>query len=357
MFRILITDASSKHCISLQRHIRAALPDIELVGHDTHFYPLCKHYGYLDSLIRRVPLPDVLQRERFDMVIPVGGPAVAVVAEHRGVPAALPAAESLACCFDKAATVELARSLDVPAPATVRVRSVDELADCPIGYPCVIKPACEVEAKGVCYARDESQRKELAARLLAKTPRHGILVQEYIRGEGVGFFALFDRGRPKRIFMHRRIREYPLTGGASTAACAYYDDTLKDYGLRMLSRLQWHGVAMVEFKHQPADNRFVLMEINPKFWGSVELALEAGVNFAADLVRVFRGESLEYSEQYDRELHFYWPLDNDLAHLVRTRQLGKVREYFGAHARTNLGYSYTADFLKTLHMLPKLVHG
>jgi hypothetical protein len=89
----------------------------------------------------------------------------------------------------------------------------------------------------------------------------------------------------------------------------------------------------------------------------VELALEAGVNFAADLVRVFRGESLEYSEQYDRELHFYWPLDNDLAHLVRTRQLGKVREYFGAHARTNLGYSYTADFLKTLHMLPKLVHG
>ena len=93
--------------------------------------------------------------------------------------------------------------------------------------------------------------------------------------------------------MHRRLREYPISGGASAVACAYYDETLKEYGLRILSALAWHGVAMVEFKRQESPDRLVLMEINPKFWGSVELALEAGVDFASDLVRVFRGETLD----------------------------------------------------------------
>ncbi len=136
----------------------------------------------------------------------------------------------------------------------------------------------------------------------------------------------------------------------------HYDETLKEYGLRILSALQWHGVAMVEFKHQQSPDRLVLMEINPKFWGSVELALEAGVDFASDLVRVFRGQPLDYSECYDRQLHFYWPLDGNIVHLVRTWQPGKVREYFAPHARTNVGYSHTADVLKALRTCCRLVH-
>jgi predicted ATP-grasp superfamily ATP-dependent carboligase len=359
VFRVLITDASSKHSLPIQRHIRAQFRDIELIGHDAKFYPLCRHYGYLESLIHRLPLEEVLARRQFDMVIPVAGDSVATVAKCCPDLAALPSRESLACCFDKGATVALGRQLAVPAPETVQIKRMDELADCPIACPCVLKAACEMEFKGVCYAHDDAQRKRQVAKLLSNGGRgleHGVLVQSRVGGLGAGFFALFDHGTPKRVFMHRRIREYPPTGGGSTAAAAYYHPLLKDYGLRILSHLQWHGVAMVEFKHDAAD-RFVLMEINPKFWGSVELALEAGVNFGADLIRVFRGERLEYSEQYDRELHFYWPLDDDLRHLVRTRQLQRIGDYFQPHARTNLGYSRTADVLKALRMLPKLMWG
>ncbi len=70
MFRILITEASSKHCLPLQRHLRAQLSDIELIGHDTHFYPLCKHYGHLDGLIRRVPLGEARDRGTITESIP-----------------------------------------------------------------------------------------------------------------------------------------------------------------------------------------------------------------------------------------------------------------------------------------------
>jgi len=360
MYRVLITNASSKHCIPLQRHIRRELPEVELIGHDTHFYPLCKHYGYLHGLIRRVPLETVVRRQDFDLIIPVGAESVATVARHRPEAAVLPSAESLECCFDKCATLALAQRVGVPVPFSVRVTSPADLAGCPVPYPCVIKPACETEAKGTLYAHNQQQRERCVRRLLSKigaTAGHGVLVQEYIQGAGTGFFALFDRGRPVRVFMHRRLREYPISGGASSAACAYYDDALKEHGLRLLRELQWHGVAMVEFKRQEPAGRYVLMEINPKFWGSLELALEAGVNFGADLIRVARREPMEYNETYNRQLHFYWPLDGDLVHLLRTWQPRLVREYFAPHARTNLGYSRVADALKTVRTLGQLVRG
>jgi hypothetical protein len=360
VFSVLITEASSKHCLPLQRHIRAALPDVVLTGHDTHFYPLCKHYGYLNEVIRRVPLETVLAQRQFDMVVPVGAQSVFTVAQCSPTRAAIPSAESIATCFDKHATVMLGNRLQIPTPLTVRITSMDELAKCSVPYPCVIKPTSETEAKRVCYAESDADRVRHVASLLAipaVASGHGVLVQEKIVGTGVGFFALFDHGEPKRIFMHRRLREYPITGGASTAACAYYDETLKDYGVRILRELAWHGVAMVEFKHDPIANRFVLMEINPKFWGSVELALEAGVNFGADLIRVFRGEQLAYCESYDRDLHFYWPLDGDLVHLLKVHQISRVRDYAGPRARTNLGYSRIADVLKTLRMFAGLLHG
>ena len=87
------------------------------------------------------------------------------------------------------------------------------------------------------------------------------------------------------------------------------------------------------------------------------MALQAGVNFGADVVRLFRGEVLNYSEEYDRELHFYWPLDGDILNLIRTRSLGKLREYHAAHAINNLGHSCIADCFGIMQTLVKLFHG
>lgn len=67
--------------------------------------------------------------------------------------------------------------------------------------------------------------------------------------------------------MHKRMREYPITGGSSTAAESMYDPELRDLGLTLLKALDWHGVAMVEFKKDSRDGKYKLMEINPKFWG------------------------------------------------------------------------------------------
>ena len=47
----------------------------------------------------------------------------------------------------------------------------------------------------------------------------------------------------------------------------------------LLSSLNWHGLAMVEFKYNPTTKQAWFIEINPRLWGSVHLAISAGVEF------------------------------------------------------------------------------
>ncbi len=150
---------------------------------------------------------------------------------------------------------------------------------------------------------------------LATCERGGAVVQEYIPGEARAFFALFDHGVPRAVFMHRRLREYPITGGASTAAESIRDPVLAELGLRLLNSLRWHGVAMTEFKYDRRDGRYRLMEINPKFWGSLDLAIAAGVEFPWLTARLAMGEPFPPVMDYRVGARFQWAFD-DLLHAV-----------------------------------------
>jgi hypothetical protein len=150
------------------------------------------------------------------------------------------------------------------------------------------------------------------------------LVQEYVLGEGWAFFALYWHGRCERRFMHRRVREWPPSGGTSACAESVLEaPALTRAGETLLDALAWHGVAMVEGKRTPG-GEFVLMEINAKFWGSHDLALAAGVRFPADLVALLEGRVLPPQPPV-RRVRFSWPLGGDLWHgLARPASLPVV---------------------------------
>jgi hypothetical protein len=151
-----------------------------------------------------------------------------------------------------------------------------------------------------------------------------VLAQEFMRGDGFGFCALYWQGRQVRRFMHRRVREWPPTGGASAAADSVPDaPALEAAGTRVLDALEWHGVAMVEFKGD-LGGRLALIEINAKFWGSHDLALAAGVDFPADLAALLEGRTLG-SQAAVPPVRFTWPLGGDLWHgLARPASLPRV---------------------------------
>jgi predicted ATP-grasp superfamily ATP-dependent carboligase len=80
-----------------------------------------------------------------------------------------------------------------------------------------------------------------------------------------------------------------VSGGPSTACVSVVDDRLTGYAAAVIRELGWTGVAMVEFKK---DDDYRLMEVNPRFWGSLPLATRAGMNFPHLLCRLAMGEEI-----------------------------------------------------------------
>lgn len=357
MFKILITSGETKHSIAIQKYLKISIPDVYLIVQENSKWNSCKLYGHAD-IVKRCSLDEALYADDFDMVIPVGGKDIRPTLKYANHKAILPSPESLERCLNKWQTLQLAKYCKIPVPYSIHVNSLNALENKTINFPCVIKSACEVEAKFVFYAKNQDEFNDClikAFKLIGETSKYGIIIQEYVSGIGVGFFALYSKGTPVRIYMHQRIREWPITGGGSTAARSYYNQQLKNYGITLLNALEWNGIAMVEFKYNYEKNEFFLMEINPKFWGSVELALLAGVNFPADMVRIYRGASLPYSEDYNMNQHFYWPLDDDILNLWKTKKLCLIKDYFNSHAATNMGGSKLVDFLKFLRIFKKII--
>ncbi len=229
-----------------------------------------------------------------DLVIPItdeiGLPLAAARERFVGVSRlALPEPAALAVAHDKARTLQLAERLGVPIPATVAVTTADEAvavaAD--LGWPIVIKPQTSrehrengtVDAYTVSYAADAAT---LRARIEPLQGRTGILLQRWRPGEGHGVELLVDHGRPLAAFQHRRLREVPVTGGASALRESVpLDPILLDHAQRLLADLDWTGLAMVEFRQTPAGPE--LMEINGRVWGSLPLAVRAGMDFPGRL--------------------------------------------------------------------------
>jgi hypothetical protein len=115
--------------------------------------------------------------------------------------------------------------------------------------------------------------------------------------------------------MHRRRREWPPEGGASTAAESIFDPDLARDGRALIAALEWHGPAMVEFRVN--DRGRFLIEFNPKFWGSLDLAIACGADFPGDLCRLAAGENLVHRPlpAYTIGQRIWWPWRGDLRRL------------------------------------------
>lgn len=261
------------------------------------------------------------REQRVDLVIPVTDSVLLPLSAERerfegGAKLALPNAEALQVVTQKEQTITLASRLGVPTPGTHFVQSVEQAREFggSLGWPLVLKPQISrkfdaqspIDSFTVAYARDSE---DLCRRMEAFEGRCGVLLQEYCAGEGQGVELLLHEGRALAAFQHRRLREVPITGGASAfRESVPLDPLLLDYSLRLMGELRWTGLAMVEFKSSRSGPR--LMEINGRVWGSLPLAVRSGMDFPRKLAELYL-EGPPTGTQ----------LDTDYRHGVRARNL------------------------------------
>lgn len=219
---------------------------------------------------------------------------------------------------DKWKTLETAKKVGVPIPKTWWYATLEEFHDKKneVEIPCIIKPRSSSGSRGLKII---PQAEALEHGYLAVHEQYPYpLIQELIPhgGETFGVEFLLDQGHVLAHFMHKRLREYPIAGGPSTLRESVYDKELIETASRLLSSIGWHGVAMVEFKVDPRNGLPKLMEINPKFWGSIALPIVAGVNFPYLLYQLAIGEPVHAPPSYRAHVRCRWLIPGDILHFL-----------------------------------------
>jgi predicted ATP-grasp superfamily ATP-dependent carboligase len=326
--RVLVTQCEMKHSLALIRHL--ARNGYDVFGQasiHSHDFPTL-HSKYLSGLVRMnesavdiyiEQMRSYLEKSFIDVLIPVG--ALTVKHVSSGIPELskhvnlfLPRLDQIHRAEDKHSMSILARELGVGAPHSIHLDHSVNAADlaAQLGLPLVIKERSEGGIGVLGYPKTITEL-DIVLSQIKNWSTADVIAQEFVNGWGCGFFAVYQHGVCKRVFMHRRVRENPADGGPSCCAETFRDERLETSGRRILDALGWHGVAMVEFKYDIASSEFRLIEVNPKFWGSLELSLRAGSDFASDYVQAAVGNTLPFQRNY-HDLRFQWPLDGDLMH-------------------------------------------
>ena len=259
---------------------------------------------------------------------------------------------------DKISLIRLARELNVPIPASFlstdylnRETLIESISKS--GYPVVVKPSFSKIRSGegwmdakVYYAHDENKLREIL--LLPVFQSFPFLIQKRIEGPGVGIFLLMKKGKVIARFAHRRIREKPPSGGVSVLSESIEPPVEAMHAaVKILEKSDWTGVAMVEFKIDREQNAPKLLEINARFWGSLQLAIYSGVDFPYLLFRLAKGENIEYFGEYTVGLRSRWEF-GDLDHLL-IRLFKKTSDLnlpLGHPTRAVLLKNYMLDFFR-----------
>lgn len=221
---------------------------------------------------------------------------------------------------DKSFVMRKAETLGIATPRTWHPLSVDDVREIAgeLSYPLLIKPRSSSGSRGILPVADSQDLLAAYLRVHAQYPLP--ILQERIPsgGESLGVCVLLNAASEVRAtFAYRKIRQYPMQGGPSTLRESIRHDGIAAAAARFLQSVKWTGVAHLEFMVDPRDGIPKLLEVNPRFWGSLALAVEAGVDFPYLLYRMaMDGDIAPAADDYPAGIVCRWLLPGDLLHFM-----------------------------------------
>lgn len=271
------------------------------------YYDRQKDMGYASKYVKQkiyAPHPEREEEKFIDLLIeyaarfgnglllPVSDESLVAVSRHK---------ELLACHYivacteweitrrfiDKKHTYPLAELVGVAAPRTLVPQSLEDVEQYgkTIEYPCLVKP-CQSHLFFARFGRKmvpvRNLNQMLAVYQQAVDAGLEIMLQEIIPGGDthvVNYNSYFWDGLPLVEFTAQHLRKVPPVFGAPCVALSKKIPEVIEPGRKILQSLGFYGYSCTEFKKDPRDGVYKLMEVNGRHNLSTLLAVHCGINF------------------------------------------------------------------------------
>jgi predicted ATP-grasp superfamily ATP-dependent carboligase len=255
----------------------------------------------------------------------------------------LPPAPVVATALDKRCLTDLAREMGMPQPRSEACETLEGAITAAelMGYPVVLKPQSTVFLDGETLHQRSSRIVSDGSDLVGMAPHYGspFLVQEYLRGATYSLAGVVADGALPAVAMARYDRTWPpAAGNAAFATTVEPPAAVLSAARRFLGRLEWRGLFELEYIAR-SDGSFVLIDLNPRPYGSLALASAAGAPLAVVWTRVLFGE--RPNPVVARAGHRYRWEDGDLRNLLCTIRGGdRGRALRAARPRRRTVHAY-----------------
>ena len=341
MRKVLVLDANQRSALAIIRSLGSHGLDIIAGDHGTsslgsasRYATASVHYSSPAENPRHFvsEINDIVDRLAVDTVVPATDLTTMLLMSQpdlsKIVHLATPRTESYEALTDKARLIDLARRLAIATPETRVAQTPSGILEAAreFGFPVVLKPARsrylkgdQVLSTGVEIVRNAESLLDVVHSLpwLADIP---CLVQRFVPGHGAGIFALYGASGPIAWFAHQRLREKPPSGGVSVLSESVpIDPTMQSAAGKLLSAAGWTGVAMVEFR-VAADGTPYLMEVNGRFWGSLQLSIDCGIDFPWLLYQLTHGIPLDVPPSFPVGRRLRWLIGDFDSLLIELRR-------------------------------------
>jgi len=258
-------------------------------------------------------IENILIKNEYDVVIPCDERALFPLIDLQQklslkTAFAIPNKEIFSPLFDKTATRITAQACDIPVAKgeylNLNDHSFEQLKNT-FNLPLVLKPTQSYaedqlnKRQSVKIAYNEDDFKEFKQ----ANVNQNTLVESYFPGYGIGVSILASEGKVRAAFAHARVAEPESGGGSSYRKAIPLNPTMLFACQKFCLNLNYTGVAMFEFKFNPKNNDWILIEINARFLGSLPLAIFAGVNFPAMYSSVLLGLKITDKLNYNHNAY------------------------------------------------------
>jgi len=343
--KILVTDGRALSSLAIARSLGRAGAEVHVCddfrrtmsAFSKHVTDVKVHEPISESTADFVDwLVDCCRHENYDLVVPVRDETTLAVAEHRErlstVTSVFVADQpTISRMMDKGSCMQAADAVGVPIPATYYPTDSDDLAEIrtEAAFPVLIKPRIASGARGIVRVDEPS---ELARKYETVSNSHpDPIIQEFVDHAG-GHYSIGtvfdDNSEPVATHVYKETRQYPASGGPAIAAHTVERESWTDSVLDLLREHNWKGPAHMDVLYDPDTDEYRLIEVNPRFWSSLNLTISSGVDIPTLLYKMaVDGTRPESNGEYRVGTNYRWIVPNELLWLwSHDHKLQAIRE-------------------------------
>ena len=201
---------------------------------------------------------------------------------------------------------------EIPCPKSI---SEKDFYSKKFDFPIIVKPKNGSGSNGISFVHNNQHLDNININFERD------FIQELLpdaKNVEAGFY-LCEKGEIISFYSHKRIRTYPETGGVTVFSEFKIDKKIRQSGAKIIKKLNWSGLLMIEYIFDKRDNQYKLIEINPRLWGSILLSEFSGANFLKSYVN-FSLNIKNININYKKNIYIRWFFPYDFIYFFKKIQ-------------------------------------